>query len=179
MAKQIRLVGTAMLTGLLLTLSACGDDGGSSSSAMEAHDASSATEAHGDHDHTEATEAHGDHDHGDATDAADEPTPTSAAATPAVLAADKSANIKVTVGSDDFATSKGTRVVSVPKGTSVTIELTDPAADQTYHLHGYDIETDAKKGETAKIAFTASESGQFDLESHNTNDVLLVLVVGS
>jgi hypothetical protein len=162
MAKHIRIVGAAMLTGLLLTLSACGDDGGSSSNTA-AHDS--------------AMDTSGDHDHAEATDAPDEPTPTSAAATPAVVAADKSATIKVTIGTDDFTTSKGTRVVSVPKGTAVTIELTDPAADESYHLHGYDIETEVKKGETAKLAFTASDTGQFDLESHNTNAVLLVLVV--
>ena len=164
MAKNTKYVGAALLTALVLTLSACGDDS-SSSSTTEAHDESASTGAHGDHDH--AAEA----------DEADEPTPTSAAPTPASLAADKSATITVTIGTDDFTTSKGTRVVSVPKGTSVTLELTDPAADQSYHLHGYDIEEDAKKGETAKLAFTASDTGQFDLESHDTKAVLLVLVV--
>jgi hypothetical protein len=111
------------------------------------------------------------------TAAADVPATTNAPATPASLAADGTATITVTVGTDDFDTSKGTRVVSVPKGTAVTIELTDPNADEQYHLHGYDLETEAKKGETGTISFTADQTGQFDLESHVTEGTLLVLVV--
>lgn len=111
------------------------------------------------------------------TDAVEEPTVTSAPAAPADLAADGSATITVAVGADDFTTSGGTRVVSVPKGTAVTITLTDPAADQEYHLHGYDIEVAAAKGEPGTITFTADETGQFDVESHDTETVLLVLVV--
>ena len=67
--------------------------------------------------------------------------------------------------------------MSVPKGASVTLEFTDPAADQQYHLHGYDLEAEAKKGETAKISFTADQTGQFDVESHVSNKTLLVIVV--
>ena len=111
------------------------------------------------------------------TDAVDEPATTNAPATPAELAADGSATITVTVGKDDFDTSGGTRVVSVPKGTAVTITLTDPASDQEYHLHGYDIEVSATKGEPGALSFTADQTGQFDLESHSTDGTLLVLVV--
>ncbi len=71
----------------------------------------------------------------------------------------------------------GKRVVGVKKGTNVSIELTDPASAQSYHLHGYDIETEAAKGATSKIAFTATKTGQFDLESHTTNSVILVIFV--
>jgi hypothetical protein len=81
------------------------------------------------------------------------------------------------VGTDDFDTTGGKRVVSVKKGTNLTIELTDPANDDEYHLHGYDIEVEATKGTPGKLTFTADETGQFDLESHTTEKVLLVLVV--
>ena len=81
------------------------------------------------------------------------------------------------MGTDDFDTTGGKRVVSVKKGTNVTIELTDPANDDEYHLHGYDIEVEATKGTPGKISFTADETGQFDLESHVTNKTLLVLYV--
>ncbi len=111
------------------------------------------------------------------TDAVDPPASTNAPATPASTNADGSITIAVTVGTDDFATSKGTRVVSVPKGSAVTLKFTDPAVDETYHLHGYDLETEAKKGATASISFTADQTGQFDVESHVTNATLLVLVV--
>jgi hypothetical protein len=67
--------------------------------------------------------------------------------------------------------------VSVQNGTSVTIEITDPASDDAFHLHGYDIEVEATKGTPARMTFTADESGEFELESHTTGKVLLVLVV--
>ncbi|CAB4873910.1 unannotated protein [freshwater metagenome] len=108
--------------------------------------------------------------------AVDQPATTNAPAVPATVA-NGAATITVTVGTDDFDTSGGTRVVSVPKGTVVSIALTDAAADQEYHLHGYDVEASAKKGETATISFTANTTGQFDLESHSTEGTLLVLVV--
>ncbi len=112
----------------------------------------------------------------DTTVAEDQPATTNAPAVPADVA-DGAALITVTVGTDDFESTGGTRVVSVPKGTEVTIALTDASADQEYHLHGYDIEVAAAKGETGKISFTADQTGQFDVESHDTEATLLVLVV--
>jgi heme/copper-type cytochrome/quinol oxidase subunit 2 len=105
----------------------------------------------------------------------DEPTPTSAAPTPAQVT-DGKAIVDVTVGTDDFTTSKGTRVVSVPKGTAVTINITSSDQEE-YHLHGYDIEQKADAGKSSTFEFTADQTGQFDLESHVTEDTLLVLVV--
>ena len=80
------------------------------------------------------------------------------------------------VGTDDFATTGGTRVVSVPKGTSVTINMTASDAEE-YHLHGYDLEQKAAPGVTSTFEFTADQTGQFDLERHLTEKTLLVLVV--
>jgi heme/copper-type cytochrome/quinol oxidase subunit 2 len=109
------------------------------------------------------------------TTIADELTPTSAPPTPASVT-DGKATIDVKVGTDDFTTSGGARVVSVPKGTAVTINITSADAEE-YHLHGYDIEQNADPGETATFEFTADQTGQFDLESHVTENTLLVLVV--
>jgi hypothetical protein len=114
---------------------------------------------------------------GATTTVADAPATTNAAPQPANTVAGGGFVVSVKVGTDDFDTSKGTRVVSVPKGASVTLEFTDPSVDQQYHLHGYDLEAEAKKGETAKISFTADQTGQFDVESHVSNKTLLVLVV--
>ena len=105
----------------------------------------------------------------------DEPTPTSGPPVPATVT-DGKATIDVTVGTDDFTTSGGTRVVSVPKGTAVTINMTAPDAED-YHLHGYDLEQKADAGKTSTFEFTADQTGQFDLESHLTEKTLLVLVV--
>ena len=110
-----------------------------------------------------------------ATTVEDEPTPTSGPPVPATVT-DGKATIDVMVGADDFTTSGGTRVVSVPKGTAVTINMTAPQAEE-YHLHGYDLEQEAEGGKTSTFEFTADQSGQFDLESHLTEDTLLVLVV--
>jgi hypothetical protein len=106
----------------------------------------------------------------------DPPVSTAAPATPASVA-NNTATIEVTVGKDDFETTGGKSVFSVPKGTSVTINLTDPNADNNFHLHGYDVEFDGKKGAKATVTVTADKTGQFDLESHTTNKVVVVLVV--
>jgi heme/copper-type cytochrome/quinol oxidase subunit 2 len=86
----------------------------------------------------------------------DTPTPTSAPPVPAAVTNGK-ATIDVKVGTDDFTTTKGTRVVSVPKGTSVTINLTATDAED-YHLHGYDIEQKAVPGKTSTFEFTADQT---------------------
>lgn len=111
------------------------------------------------------------------TAAPDLPASTNGPATPGSIAADGSVTISVTVGTDDFDTSKGTRVVSVVKGTAVTIEITDAALHEEYHLHGYEVEVAVKKGEKASISFNADTTGQFDVESHTTDKTLLVVVV--
>ena len=107
----------------------------------------------------------------------DAPATTNAPPVPASTNADGSATITVTVGTDDFDTTGGKRVVGVKKGTTVTISLTDASIDEQYHLHGYDLEFDAAKGAAGKVTFTADETGQFDLESHVTEKTLLVLLV--
>jgi hypothetical protein len=112
---------------------------------------------------------------GSATTIEDVPTPTSGPPVPATIT-DGQATIDVKVGTDDFATSGGTRVVSVPKGTSVTINMTSSDAED-YHLHGYDLEQKADAAKTSTFEFTAGQTGQFDLESHLTEKTLLVLVV--
>lgn len=106
----------------------------------------------------------------------DEPATTNAPATPADVV-NGTADITVTVGTDDFDTTGGKRVVSVPKGTTVNVKLTDPNNDQEYHLHVVDVETEAKKGETGIISFVADTPGQLDLESHNMETTLLVILV--
>lgn len=110
--------------------------------------------------------------------AVDEPAvSTSAPAVPASTNPDGSVTISVTVGTDDFETLQGTRVVSVPKGAAVTVTLTDPSTDAEYHLHGYDVEVGATKGQAASLSFTADQTGQFELESHLTEQILLVILV--
>lgn len=109
---------------------------------------------------------------------ADESASVSADAT--VVAADPSAKvagpieISVTVGTD----SATDRVEEVPLGSQVNITLTNPNADDEFHLHEYDLSTgETPKGESAVISFTSDKAGLFDLESHVTDEVLVVISV--
>jgi len=97
-----------------------------------------------------------------------------------VVAADPSAKvagpteISVTVGTDSAAD----RVEEVPLGSQVNITLTNPNADDEFHLHEYDLSTgDTPKGEAAVISFTADKAGLFDLESHATDEVLVIISI--
>ena len=97
-----------------------------------------------------------------------------------VVAADPSAKvagpieISVTVGTD----SATDRVEEVPLGSQVNITLTNPNADDEFHLHEYDLSTgDTPKGKAAVISFTADKAGLFDLESHVTDEVLVVISI--
>jgi len=100
------------------------------------------------------------------------------APTGAVIDADGNFSITVNVGIDDYETHDGKRVSKVALGSVVTITLTDPTADQDYHLHIYDVGAQAKKGEPGQISLVLDQVGQFDVESHTTGETLLVLVVG-
>jgi hypothetical protein len=82
--------------------------------------------------------------------------------------------IDVLVGVDD----SPDRVERVQLGSSVTLNITNPDAADEYHLHGYDIEQQVPKGVTATINFTADQAGTFEVESHDTNKVLLQIQVG-
>jgi hypothetical protein len=97
-----------------------------------------------------------------------------------VVAADPSAKvagpteISVIVGTD----SAVDRVEEVPLGAQVNITLTNPSADDEFHLHEYDLSTgDTPKGEAAVISFTADKAGLFDLESHVTDEVLVIISI--
>ena len=88
-------------------------------------------------------------------------------------AVDGPVQIDVLVGTD----SSPDRVEHVKLGESVTLNITNPAAADSYHVHGYDYEQDVAKGVTATINFTADTAGTFEVESHITEDVLVVIEV--
>jgi hypothetical protein len=104
----------------------------------------------------------------------------SLSADPTVVAGDPSAKIagpieiSVTIGTD----SATDRVEEVPLGSQVNITLTNPNADDEFHLHEYDLSTgETPKGEAAVISFTADKAGLFDLESHVTDEVLVIISI--
>lgn len=82
--------------------------------------------------------------------------------------------IEITVGED----SSPDRIELVELGTPVQITLVNPDAEDEYHLHGYDITSKKMAvGVPATLSFTASQAGTFELESHISNDVLVVLEI--
>lgn len=83
--------------------------------------------------------------------------------------------ISVVVGLDDGPE----RVDTVPLGSPVELLLTNPEADDEFHVHGYDLGagTEVPAGETLTLSFVADRAGLFEVESHITHDVLLLLLV--
>ena len=71
------------------------------------------------------------------------------------------------------------RVDTVPLGSPVELRLTNPNADDEFHLHGYDLGGGilVPAGETLTLNFVADRAGLFEVESHITHDVLLMLLV--
>jgi len=67
---------------------------------------------------------------------------------------------------------------TVPLGTSVRITVVNPNGADEIHVHGYDISTgEIAQGQEAVIEFVASNAGTFDIESHVSEEVVLVLTV--
>lgn len=62
---------------------------------------------------------------------------------------------------------------SVVVGSPVTIVITSDE-EHEYHLHGYDIEL---SGDEVTFEFVADELGEFELETHDTSEVVVVLDV--
>ena len=64
-------------------------------------------------------------------------------------------------------------VASVVVGTPVTIHVIAEVKDE-FHLHGYDIEL---SGNDVTFEFVADKLGEFELEGHESGEVLLNLSV--
>lgn len=83
--------------------------------------------------------------------------------------------ISVSVGT---ATGPDRREV-VALGDTVVLRLVNPQADDEFHLHGYDLGDGAEvpAGQEVTFTFTADTPGDFELESHFTHDVIMILEV--
>jgi hypothetical protein len=70
------------------------------------------------------------------------------------------------------------RVEEIPLGSEVTLNFTNPQADDEYHVHGYDLGGGVtKKGETKTFTWTADKAGVYEVESHISETVLVILRV--
>jgi hypothetical protein len=94
---------------------------------------------------------------------------------PPVNTGDLPFSISATVGVD----TGPERVEHVPLGSTVVLMVTNPDSEDEFHLHGYDLgDGDVMAaGQTETFNFVADQAGEFELESHDTEDVLLVLSV--
>ena len=82
--------------------------------------------------------------------------------------------VSVIVGTD----SSPDRIEEVALGANVQVTLSNPQADDEFHLHGYDLSPgETKMGEASIISFTADKAGDFEIESHVTEDVLVSIRV--
>lgn len=94
--------------------------------------------------------------------------------TDSTIAINSVVELSVIVGVDSAAD----RVEQIPLGSTVRVQITNPDAADQFHLHGYDIESgEVSAGETAIIEFEATTAGSFEIESHVTEQVLLVLQI--
>ena len=62
---------------------------------------------------------------------------------------------------------------TVPFGSSVSFHIVTATA-QEFHLHDYDIEDE---GTDVTMTFVADQPGSFELESHDTEELLFTLTV--
>jgi heme/copper-type cytochrome/quinol oxidase subunit 2 len=66
--------------------------------------------------------------------------------------------------------------VKVAEGSPVQI-LVSSDVDDEVHVHGYDIEREVSAGQPTTIEFTANQKGVFEVETHQSNLLLLQLQV--
>lgn len=71
-------------------------------------------------------------------------------------------------------------VAEFVEGDNVVITVVNNSADDEVHVHGYDLSTGPlPKGQSATLAFTADKVGDFEVESHETEDVLMIIRVAA
>ena len=69
-------------------------------------------------------------------------------------------------------------VIEVTQGKVVKLNVVNPSSHDDVHLHGYDLSTGSiEKGESGTMMFTASQTGDFEIESHETEELIPILRV--
>lgn len=89
-------------------------------------------------------------------------------------APDGPVQIDVVVGLD----SAPDRVELVKAGSEVQLNITNPDAADEFHIHGIELEKEVEAGVTATFNFVADTPGTYEVESHVTEDVLVIIEVG-
>ena len=86
-------------------------------------------------------------------------------------AVDGPVQIDVMVGVD----SGPDRIVQVQVGEDITLNLTNPGAPDEFHIHGIELEQEAEAGQMITWNFVIDTPGTYEVESHITEDVLVVI----
>jgi len=69
-------------------------------------------------------------------------------------------------------------VIDVVQGAQVVLNVVNPDGHDDVHLHGYDLSTGSiEKGETGTMTFQAIKTGDFDIESHESEELISILRV--
>jgi len=79
--------------------------------------------------------------------------------------------IDVMVGRD----SSPERIERVTVGSDITLNITNPDAADEFHVHGIDIEQTADAGQMITLNFKIDAPGTYEVESHITEDVLVII----
>ena len=66
--------------------------------------------------------------------------------------------------------------IKVREGDRVRLRVTSDERIEI-HLHGYDVEREVTPGEPATLSFEADFTGRFEIEDHESEEVLGVLIV--
>jgi Cupredoxin-like domain len=67
--------------------------------------------------------------------------------------------------------------VEVGEGDLVTLRMTTSGDLTEIHVHGYDLEREVAPGETTSLEFEADLTGRFEIEDHESGEVLGALLV--
>lgn len=71
-------------------------------------------------------------------------------------------------------------VIDVEQDTQVVLTFVNPDSHDEIHLHGYDLSTGSiDKGDEAVLTFQANKAGDFEIESHETGELLATLRVSA
>ncbi len=97
---------------------------------------------------------------------------TLASDTTAIASTTDTEKFTLTVGEN----SGETNIISFTKGSNVELTIVNPESDDEIHLHGYDLTTgELAKGTKSVISFVADEAGDFEIESHMSEQVLSIV----
>lgn len=71
-------------------------------------------------------------------------------------------------------------VIDVVQGAQVVLNVVNPNSHDDIHLHGYDLSTGSlEKGEIGTMTFQATQAGDFEIESHESQDLVSILRVSA